>query len=60
VRRANRNLKLQITKILDDILNEMDDELYNWVTDRMMEMNEAQLKENLREFLINPDENQKL
>lgn len=60
MRRANRNLKLQITKILDDILNEMDDELYNWVTDRMMEMNEAQLKENLREFLINPDENQKL
>jgi len=58
MRRVNRSLKLKIEKILDDVLSEMNEELYNWVTDRMLEMDEAQMKEDLKRYFDNIHESQ--
>ena len=53
MRRVNRKLKLKIEKIFDDVLIEMSEEFYNWVTDRMMEMDKAKMKEDLKSYFDN-------
>lgn len=58
MRRANRNLKLKIEKILDDVLRDMSEELYYWVTDYMLEMDEAQMKEDLKRYFDNIHESE--
>ncbi|MBG0786152.1 MAG: hypothetical protein H0S79_13735 [Anaerolineaceae bacterium] len=58
MRRINRNLKFKISKILDDVFKEMNEELYNWVTDHMLEMDEARIKEDLKRYFYNSHESQ--
>ena len=53
MKRASRNLKLKMEKAFDEVLNEMNEDLYNWVTDRMLEMDEATLEEDLKNYLNN-------
>ena len=58
MRRINRNLKFKISKILDDVFKEMNEELYNWVIDHMLEMDEARIKEDLKRYFYDSLESQ--